>query len=134
MPTAPEAVMDVAELCRARDLLGYTDEVLAADLGLPPNVVTAWTSGRAKVPPHIARDLRWRAAIIEQQRMLVASGLPPCEQLAALEAQPMPTRLKERAKRLEQLAEHQRACPTCLAREAWVKEDCPPLPEPPVPL
>jgi len=46
----------------------------------------------------------------------------------------MPQRLKERAKRLEQLTEHQRACPTCLAREAWVKEHCPPLPEPPLPL
>lgn len=32
MSAAPESVMDVAELCHARDLLGYTDEVLAVHL------------------------------------------------------------------------------------------------------
>jgi hypothetical protein len=32
MSGAPEAPMGAAELCRARDLLGYGDEVLAADL------------------------------------------------------------------------------------------------------
>jgi hypothetical protein len=33
--------MDAAELYRSPDLLDYSDAVLAADLGLPPNVVTA---------------------------------------------------------------------------------------------
>lgn len=134
MSSAPETVMDVAELCRARDTLGYSDAVLAADLGLPPNVVTAWTSGRAKVPAHIARDLRWRTALIDRQRMLDEAGFPVCDWVAAFEEQPEPEKLKAKVKRLEELNEHGRACPTCLAREAWVKEHCPPLPEPPMPL
>lgn len=128
-----DIVMDAAELGRARDALGYTDEKLAADLGLPPNVVTAWSSGRATVPRHIARDLRWRAAVIAQDRMLAESGLAVCEWITAFEAQPQPDKLKERVKRLEELAAHERACPTCLAREAYAQAHCPPLPEPPLP-
>ena len=134
MSTAPETVMDVAELSRARDTLGYSDEVLAADLGLPPNVVTAWTSGRAKVPRHIARDLRWRMALIEQKNLLAASGLAACAWVNAFEAEPTPEKFKAQVKRLEALAEHDRMCQICLAREAWVTEHCPPLPEPPLPL
>lgn len=129
-----ETVMDAVELCRARDTLGYTDEKLAADLGLPPNVVTAWSSGRAKVPRHIARDLRWRAALIERDRMLAESGLAVCEWITAFEAQPLPEKLEARVKRLEELADHERTCPTCLAREAYAQAHCPPLPEPPIPL
>jgi hypothetical protein len=34
-----DTLMDAAELCRARDLLGYTDGQLAADLGLSPGIV-----------------------------------------------------------------------------------------------
>ena len=126
--------MDAAELCRARDLLGYDDAKLAADLGLPPNVVTAWSSGHDKVPRHIARDLRWRAAVITQEKLVADSGLPACEWLEAFEAQPVPEKLDARVKRLEKLNEHSRACPTCLAREAWVRAHCPPLPERPLPL
>jgi hypothetical protein len=126
--------MDAAELCRARDTLEYTDDKLAADLGLPPNVVYSWSSGRAKVPRHIARDLRWRAALIEQNKMIAASGLPACEWVTAFEAQPTPEKLDARVKRLDELAEHTRVCPTCLACEAYVQAHCPPLPEQPLPL
>ena len=128
-----DALMDAAELCRARDMLGYSDEKLAADLGLPPNVVSAWSSGRAKVPGHVARDLRWRVALIEQDRMLAESGLPACEWVTAFEAQPLPEQLKARVKRLEQLGDHARVCPTCIARDEYVHAHCPPLPEPPLP-
>lgn len=134
MSTAPETVMDAAELCRARDLLGYTDQVLAADLGLPPNVVAAWTSGRAKVPKHIARDLRWRAALIEQEKMFAESGLAACEWVTRFEAQPIAEKLEAPSKRLQALIDHQSTCPTCHAREEWVRAHCPPLPPPPIPL
>jgi len=133
LTSTTETVMDTAELCRARDALGYTDSKLAADLGLPPNVVAAWSSGRATVPRHIARDLRWRAALIEQDRMLAESGLAVCEWVTAFESQPQPEKLKARVNRIEQLAAHERVCPTCLAREAYARAHCPPLPEPPVP-
>jgi transcriptional regulator with XRE-family HTH domain len=129
-----ETVMDAAELCRARDALGFTDEKLAADLGLPPNVVSAWSSGRAKVPRHIARDLRWRAAVAEQERMLAESGLPACEWVTAFEAQPVPEKLEARVKRFEELEVHARVCPACVARDAYAEAHFPPLPERPLPL
>jgi hypothetical protein len=129
-----ETLMDAAELCRARDVLGYTDEKLAADLGLPPHVIAAWSSGRAKVPRHIARDLRWRAALAEQDKVLAESGLPACEWMSAFDAQPQPTKLEARVKRLEALEEHASTCSKCLARDAYVEAHCPPLPERPLPL
>jgi hypothetical protein len=126
--------MDAAELCRARNALGFTDDRLAADLGLPPNVVSGWSSGRAKVPRHIARDLRWRAALVEQDRMLAEAGHPACEWVTAFEGQPLPEKLEARLKRLEELSEHARVCPTCLARDAYAQAHCPPLPERPLPM
>src|SRR6476661_4283637 len=96
-----ERLMDSAELCRARDTLGYTDGKLAADLGLSPSIVSAWTSGRAGVPRHIARDLRWRAALVERDQMLAKSGLPECEWVSAWDAEPLPAKLEARLKRLE---------------------------------
>jgi transcriptional regulator with XRE-family HTH domain len=126
--------MDAAELCRARDTLGYTDAKLAADLGLSPSIVTAWTSGRAAVPRHIARDLRWRAALIERDQMLTQSGLPECEWVNAWDAEPVPEKVEARLKRLEALTAHAGACPICRAREVYALEHCPPLPDRPLPL
>jgi hypothetical protein len=124
--------MTPAELTEARNRLGYSPEVLAADLGLPPGVVTAWESGRDRIPAHIAKDLRWRAAIAERQAALAASDLPDCDWMVALDAQPLPTRLKAQVARAEQMAAHEKICPTCQARNAFVAERFPPLP--PLPL
>ncbi|MFL5618012.1 MAG: hypothetical protein ACJ79A_06390 [Gemmatimonadaceae bacterium] len=77
-------------------------------------------------------DRRW--ALIEQDTMLAESGLAVCEWITAFEAKPLPEKLKARVKRLEELADHERVCPTCLARESYAQAHCPPLPEPPVPL
>ena len=129
-----DTVMDAVELQHAKEVLEFSDDKLAADLGLPPGVVRAWSTGKDRVPRHIARDLRWRVAVREQQQALEASGLPTCDWITALEAQPVPAKLEARAKQLEALQAHVSACPTCQARDAWVASHCPPLPERPLPL
>ena len=124
--------MTSAELIQARLGLGFSPERLAADLGLPLGAVTAWESGRDRIPAHIAKDLRWRAAVAERQSALAASDLPECEWMVALEAQPWPDKLKARTARLEQMVAHEKVCPTCLARETFVTERYPPMPPPPL--
>jgi hypothetical protein len=126
--------MDALELQKAKEVLEFSDEKLAADLGLPPATVRAWSQGEDRVPRHIARDLRWRVAVRQQHQALDASGLPTCDWVTALEAQPVPAKLAARSKQLEALQAHVSECPTCKARDAWVASHCPPLPERPLPL
>lgn len=127
-----DSQMTSAEFTQARVGLGLSPDILAVDLGLPPGVVAAWENGRDRIPAHIARDLRWRVAVAERQRALAASGLSDCEWMVALEAQPWPTKLKARTARLEQVLAHEKACPICLAREAFIAERFPPMPPPPI--
>jgi hypothetical protein len=101
-----DSQMTPEEFVQARVGLGFSPDVLAADLGLPPAVVAAWESGRDRIPAHIAKQLRWRAAIAERQRALAASNLPDCEWMTALEAQPAPTKLSAQTARLEQMLAH----------------------------
>ena len=129
-----DTVMSVPELQKAKEVLEFSDDKLAADLGLPPATVRAWSQGKDRVPHHIARDLRWRVAVRQQARALAASGLPTCDWVTALEAQPVPEKLAARSKQLEALQAHVSECPTCKARDAWVASHCPPLPERPLPL
>jgi hypothetical protein len=127
-----DSQMTSAELIQARIGLGFSPDILAADLGLPPGVVAAWESGRDRIPAHNATDRRWRAAGAERQRALAASDLPDCEWMVALEAQPLPTKLKARTARLEQLLAHEKVCPTCLARDTFIADRFPPMPPPPI--
>lgn len=129
-----DPIMDVNELVHARATLGYSRNNLAADLGLPPAVVTAWETGRDRVPRHVAKDLRWRAALIERQNLIDASGLPPCAWLDAFDARPLPAAKDARTKQLQEMNDHRESCPTCLALETFAEEQCPPLPPPPIPL
>jgi hypothetical protein len=124
--------MTSLELGRARTLLGFSSDTLAADLGLPPAIVAAWESGRDKIPAHIARDLRWRVAIAERRSALDASGLPECGWLLALEAEPEPTKLAAQTARLEKVIAHEQDCPVCLAREQYVSDHFPPMPPRPI--
>lgn len=127
-----DSEMTSTEFVQARAKLGLAPDLLAADLGLPPGIIAAWESGRDRIPAHIARDLRWRAAVAERQRALVDSGLRECEWMVALEAQPQPTKLKARAARLEEMLAHEKSCPICLEREAFIAERFPPMPPPPI--
>ena len=126
--------MEALEVQQAKQVLGLSDDALAASLGLPPAAVRAWSQGRDRVPRPIARDLRWRVAVRQQHDALAASGLPACDWIIAFEAQPVPQKLEARRKQLEALQTHVGECPTCQARDAWVASYCPPLPERPLPL
>lgn len=127
-----DSQMTSMEFVQARTTIGLSPDGLAADLGLPPGVVAAWESGRDRIPAHIAKDLRWRVAVAERQAALAASDLPECEWVAAVEAEPWPTKLKERTARLERIVAHEKACPTCLARESFIADRFPPMPPPPI--
>ena len=129
-----DSIMSAAELIRARETLGYSANTLAADLGLPPAVVAAWEDGRDRVPRHIARDLRWRAAVTARHQAIDASGLPQCEWVTTFEARPQPQRAKALTAHLGELLKHSEGCPACLARAAFADEHCPPLPPQPMPL
>lgn len=117
----------------ARETLGLTVEQLGPELGLTPAVVAAWEAGRMKVPRRIMAELRWRAAVQERTRALDVSGLPVCPWVARWHAETQGTSLRERRARLETLVAHTRACPVCVARETYLAERFPKLPERPVP-
>lgn len=117
----------------ARETLGLTVEQLAPELGLTPAVVAAWEAGRMKVPRRIMAELRWRAAVHERTRALDASGLPVCPWVARWHAETQGLSLRARRARLETLVAHTRSCPMCEARERYLAERFPPLPERPVP-
>ncbi|MEJ2217464.1 MAG: hypothetical protein P8099_12705 [Gemmatimonadota bacterium] len=125
--------MERMEAATARERLGFSPEQLAAELGVTEAEVEAWEAGRMAVPKSAARRLAWRAALAERKAALAASGLPECDWLKAWEAEPVPTKMKERVKRLEAANAHAAACPVCKARADYVKQHLPPLPEQPVP-
>jgi hypothetical protein len=129
-----DTVMSADELIRARATLGFSADTLAADLGLPPAIIAAWEDGRDRVPRHIAKHLRWLAAITERQQAIEASGLPECVWVEAFEARPEAKSMDARTKQLEELLAHSESCPACLARTAYANEHCPPLPPQPMPL
>lgn len=127
--------MLAADVVAARRALRLSPDALAAELGLTPAVVTAWEAGTLAVPRRYARELAWRAAAAERQAALAASGLPECRWVADWEAAETAAPagdVKAGLARLEALNAHAAACPTCGAREAYVAERFPPMPEPPV--
>jgi hypothetical protein len=126
--------MTTAEFNQARERLKLSHVDLAADYGLTPDMVVDYERGRAPVPKKVASELRWRVAILEQQELLQASGLPECPEALALERRAEETRGKEWVNAVEALQAHASACPVCGAREDYVRLHAPPLPERPLPL
>lgn len=116
----------------ARETLGLTPEVLAADANVTPAVVAGWERGQIKVPRRIAAELRWRVARKERLDALAASGLATCSWIAAFEREPAPRRPEKQNENMERLLAHMRSCGVCTAREAFIEERFPPMPDPPV--
>lgn len=123
------AEMTAAEVRHARELLRLSQGDLAAELGVVPDVVAAFETGAVRVPPRIAKILRWRVAIEENERALEAAGHGPCQESLVLlnrfhapGADPMAT--------VKAFEAHAAACRQCQAREAFART-LPPLPDPP---
>lgn len=124
--------MTPAELVRAREVLGLTQAQLATELELSEDTIEHWESGAGKVPRVYARQIAWLAAVGERQQALAASGLPTCEWATRWEAEPEPEKQEARLARFEALEKHGASCATCQARERYVAERFPPMPEPPL--
>jgi DNA-binding XRE family transcriptional regulator len=119
------------ELVTARARLGSTSDQLAAELGVTPHVYEAWERGSLRMPARYDRILAFRLALADREAALEASGLPDCSWMqkwrdGALEGGSF-------SKHIATGRQHAAQCPTCQARERFVREHLPPLPEPPLP-
>lgn len=105
-----------------RNKLGLAARDLAADLGLTPDIVEAWENGTVRVPSRIARELRWREALLDRKKALERYDLRECEWVIAWQRERAPDGAKARAAHLERVIEHQKSCHNCLMREAYATE------------
>jgi transcriptional regulator with XRE-family HTH domain len=110
------------EAVAVRDKLGLSVADLAHELGLTPNVVEAWERGSVSVPSKLAKELKWREAVVDRQRALVESGLAECDWMAAWESEPVPDKLETHTAHLERALNHQKSCEICQAREKFARE------------
>jgi hypothetical protein len=84
-----------------------------------------------RMPPRYHRILTFRLALAEREAALDASGLPECRWM--LEWRDGALQGGSFNKHLELGRRHTAQCPTCQARERFIREHLPPLPEPPMP-
>ena len=135
LPT--DAPFTAADLTAAREALGLSRDALAAELGLTPAVIDAWEAGTLAVPKDEARQLRYRVAVQERDRLVAAAGLPECATADAILARAQAfyasggKDLKSANAILREMETHRRDCPTCETRRAFVAT-LPPLPEMPL--
>ena len=126
--------MTSLELAEARRRLDLTPTDLAATYGLSPEAVLAMEQGRAPVPKRMARDLTWQVALLERSAILAGSGLPECAEATRFAKQAEGQEGDELLRALEALNAHAEDCTVCRAREEYLEEQAPPLPEPPLPF
>jgi DNA-binding XRE family transcriptional regulator len=119
------------ELAAARTRLGVTPDQLAAELGITPHVYEAWERGTLRMPVRYNRILAFRLALADREAALDASGLADCAWMR--EWRDGPLKGGSFAKHIEAGRRHAAQCSICQARERFVRESLPPLPEPPMP-
>ena len=120
------------ELTAARARLGATSDQLAAELGVTPHVYEAWERGSLRMPARYDRILAFRLALADREASLDASGLPDCAWMQ--EWRDGALKGGSFSKHIAAGRQHAAMCPTCQARERFVRENLPPLPEPPLPV
>ncbi len=124
--------MTAAEFTQAREILGTTDEELAADFDVTPHIVRAWADGSVPIPRRFAQEIRWRAAAEERQAALRESGLPECEWMRVHDGEPLPSDPDELIEASEAMVSHAKSCPVCMARTRYLEERLGPMPDPPL--
>jgi len=123
--------MTPEEFAIAQQKLGWTDMRLAAELNVTEKIVRRWTDGSLKIPKYEAKRIAWEAALAERDAALRAAGIRECEWVKSWEAEELPKREKDLEPHFKRLDDHAENCPTCRAREQFVKERFPSLPEMP---
>lgn len=130
---APDTLIGGEALARARELLGLTVDQLAAELGVTPHVFAAWERGALTVPPRYRQAIAYRVAIAERDAALAVSGLRECPWFSEWERIEVPASRAAWARHMQLARQHAAYCPTCRAREQYLRERFPPLPTPPAP-
>lgn len=110
--------MSTVDAKAVRDKLGLGVADLADELGLTPDVVEAWETGKARLPAQVARELRWREAIFERERELSRHS-PECDWIAAWRREVVPDTPRARAAHRASVVSHRKSCHYCQAREAY---------------
>jgi transcriptional regulator with XRE-family HTH domain len=120
--------MDSQRAVAIRAALGLTQDQLAAELSLTPNVVAAWEAGAIAIPQSIAQELDWRGAAAERQAALASSGLAQCDWFLRWDSEPVPQKLRAYNAHIERFVVHHKTCDVCLARDRYLAERFPPMP------
>ena len=125
--------MNATDLRQARTRLGQSEEELATNLGVAPDLIRTWEAGHSAAPRRYTQHIEWLVAGAEREDALRASGLPECQWMQAHVAEPLPDEPDRALKHLEAGNEHAGACQVCAARERFIAErfgPMPPLPQP----
>lgn len=124
--------LNAAEFRDARLRLELTEEEVADDLGVTPDVVRAWAGGEAAIPRRYARQVRWFSALAARQAALRDSGLDECRWMNAHALTLLECTSPEALQRYQNESEaHAATCALCLARERYEAEHLGPAPLPP---
>jgi hypothetical protein len=125
--------VNATELRQARTSLRQSEEELAANLGVAPDLVRTWGTSRTAVPRRYAQQIEWLAAVAEREEALRASGLPECAWMQTYEGEPLPDDPDPLLKHIETGNRHVETCEVCVARDRFVVErfgPMPPMPQP----
>jgi hypothetical protein len=125
--------VNATELRQARTTLGQSEEELAANLGVAPDLVRTWGTGRTAVPRRYAQEIEWLVAVAEREDALRTSGLPECGWMEAHVQKPLPDDPDQIPAHLETGNRHAETCDVCVARDRFVAErfgPMPPMPQP----
>ena len=125
--------MTAEEFVAVRKRLNMSGEDVAAEFNLTPAIVNAWERGSLRGPRNVAQQLQWRDAIEEQRKVLSASGLPECADAVELERATVGKEADALIASWDAFATHAAACPRCQARDEYLKQYGPAVPELPMP-
>lgn len=127
--------MTAAELTAARERLGLSAHELAWELGLHRDVYAAYEDGREKLSKKQTRLIAFLLAAAEREAALEQSGLPTCTWVEQWQREepPLDAKLESQVAHMERAEAHRRTCDVCQARERFVKERFPEMPELPAP-
>ena len=124
--------MNGPALVAARTRLDRTPEQLAAELGLPPHAYAACEAGRASLSRRHAELLAYQVAALDRREALAASGLPACDWMERW-GRDVPEEQAALQAHVARAEQHATACPTCVARDAFLAERFPAMPPLPLP-
>jgi DNA-binding XRE family transcriptional regulator len=127
-----DRLADPAEIIRAREAAGLTQEQLADEMGVLPAEVAAWEAGAIAASIEQGGLIRRAVGLAEHRKRLAEVAAPRCSWMLGQEKRF--ARLEQRSPRTaawvaRTTAAHQRGCPVCREAQALTRH----LPAPEVP-